>query len=85
MIRLHQRDLSTLFTTATGGRSLSFVRKNALEQTIKMVSEEVHRQYLLSFQPRGGEAGEFYRLRVAVRNRPDVQVRTRAGYWALPY
>jgi VWFA-related protein len=83
LMRLHQPDLSSLFTAATGGRTLSFLKKNALEQAIQLVSEEVHRQYLLSFEPKGGESGRFHAIRVAVNSRPDLQVKTRAGYWAL--
>ncbi len=84
LIRLKQPDLSTLFPTTTGGRSLSFLKKNALEQAIQFVGEEVHRQYILSFEPKGGQNGEFHSLRVAVKGRPELQVRARAGYWALP-
>ena len=83
MIRLHQPDLSDLFTKTTGGGALSFVKKNALEQAIQLVAAEVHRQYLLSFEPGSGEPGQFHAIRVAVKNRPELRVRTRAGYWAL--
>jgi VWFA-related protein len=83
LIRLHQPDLSRLFANITGGRTLSFMKKNALEQAIQLVSEEVHRQYILSFEPKGGEPGMFHAIRVAVKNRPDLHVKTREGYWAL--
>ncbi|MDQ2900134.1 MAG: hypothetical protein M3Y07_10075 [Acidobacteriota bacterium] len=82
-LRLRQPDLSSLFTKATGGRALNFLKKNALEQAIQLVSEEVHRQYMLSFEPKSGESGMFHAVRVAVKNRPEFQVKTRAGYWAL--
>jgi len=82
LFRLHQPDLSSLFTKTTGGRALSFLKKNALEQAIQLVGEEVHRQYILSFQPRGGEAGKFHAIRVVVKNRPELQAKTREGYWA---
>ncbi|HEX4594692.1 MAG TPA: VWA domain-containing protein [Bryobacteraceae bacterium] len=84
LMRLHQPDLSSLFTATTGGRVLSFLKKNALERTIQLVSEEVHRQYILSFEPKGGEPGAFHTIRVVVKNRPDLQAKTRQGYWALP-
>jgi hypothetical protein len=32
-----------------------------LEQAIQLVGEEVHRQYILSFEPKGGEPGSFMR------------------------
>jgi VWFA-related protein len=83
LIRLHQPDLSTLFARTTGGRSLSFVKKNALEQAIQLVSEEVHRQYLLTFEPRGGESVGFHALKVAVKNRPELHTKTREGYWLV--
>jgi VWFA-related protein len=83
LVRLHQPDLSTLFTTTTGGRSLSFLKKHALEQAIQLVGEEVHRQYILTFEPKGGEAGKFHTVRVDVKNRPELEARTREGYWAL--
>ena len=84
LFRLKKPDLSTIFPSATGGRSDGFLKKNALERTIQRIAEEVHRQYILSFVPGKSEPGEFHRLRVAVRDRPELQTRTRAGYWAIP-
>ncbi len=84
LFRLHKEDLSSLFTKTTGGRTLSFLKKSALEQTIQLVGEEVHRQYILSFEPKGGEPGQFHALRVAVKNRPELYAKTREGYWVLP-
>jgi VWFA-related protein len=83
LMRLHEPDLSSLFTKNTGGRTRSFLKKNALEQAIQQVSEEVHRQYILSFEPKGAEPGTFHAIRVAVKNRPELQAKTREGYWAL--
>jgi len=80
---LHQPDLSSLFARTTGGRTLNFLKKNALEQAIQLVGEEVHRQYILSFEPKGAEPGKFHVIRVAVKNRPELQAKTREGYWAL--
>jgi len=57
LFRLRRPDLSQLFTTTTGGRTLSFLKKNALEQAIQLVGEEVHRQYVLSFEPKGVAPG----------------------------
>lgn len=84
LIRLHKPDLSSLFTRTTGGRSLNFLKKSALEHAIQLVSEEVHRQYILSFQPKGGGAGTFHTIRVEVKNWPELHAKTRDGYWTLP-
>jgi VWFA-related protein len=86
LIQLHKPDLSSLFTKTTGGRELSFLKKSALEHAIQLVGEEVHRQYMLSFEPRGaspGEPGTFHTIRVAVKNRPEVHAKTREGYWVV--
>ncbi len=83
LLRLRKPDLSVLFTKTTGGETMSFLKKKALEQTIQRVSEEVHRQYLLSFEPKAGKLGEFHAIRVAVKNRPELVAKTRDGYWAV--
>ena len=83
LMRLHKPDLASLFTKTTGGRTMNFLKKNALEQAIQLVGEEVHRQYILSFQPKGAEPGKFHAIRAAVKNRPELQAKTREGYSAL--
>ncbi len=83
LFHMNQPDLSHLFPATTGGRTLGFLKKNALEQAIQLVGEEVHRQYILSFEPKGGEPGKFHAIRVAVKRRPELHVKTREGYWAL--
>jgi len=83
LVRWQKADLSSLFTRTTGGRALGFVKKNALEQAIQLVGEEVHRQYILSFEPKGSEPGNFHTMRVAVKDRPQLRAVTREGYWAL--
>jgi VWFA-related protein len=83
LIRLHQPDLSSLFTKNTGGRTMNFLKKNALEQAIQLVGEEVHRQYILSFEPKASEPGTYHTIRVVVRDRPELQAKTREGYWAV--
>jgi VWFA-related protein len=76
-------DLSDLFTKATGGRTMSFLKKNGLEDEIQAIANEIHRQYILTFQPRHSEPGQFHSLRVEVKDRPDLKAATRAGYWAV--
>ena len=83
LIRLHKPDLATLFTRTTGGQAVGFLKKNGLEQAVQLVSQEVHRQYILSFEPKGGEAGKFHSIRVVVKERPEFQAKTRAGYFAI--
>ena len=83
LFRLSKPDLPALFTRTTGGRTLNFLRKHALEDAIQLVGEEVHRQYILSFQPRNAEPGKYHLIRVAVKGRPELNVTAREGYWAV--
>ncbi len=84
LFRMKQPDLSEVFTRMSGGRTLSFLKKGALEHAIQLVGEEVHRQYILTFEPKGGEAGQFHPIRVVVKGRPELVAKTREGYWVLP-
>jgi VWFA-related protein len=84
LMRLQKPDLASLFPTHTGGRTLAFLKKNALEQAIQLVGEEVHRQYILNFEPKGNEPGSFHAIRIEVNGRPELRAKTREGYWSLP-
>jgi VWFA-related protein len=75
-------DAASMLTQATGGRTYSFLKQKALEEAIQAVAAEVHRQYIITYQPKQDAApGQFHTLRAAVKDRPDLSVRTRAGYW----
>ncbi len=82
LMRLRQPDLSILFTKITGGRTLNFLKKRSLEQATELIAEEVHRQYILSFEG-SGDAGRYHSIRVAIKTRPELQAKTRGGYWDL--
>ena len=69
------------FTTHTGGRRLSFLKQNALENAITSIGEELHSQYHLSFAPDPSDRGSYHRIEVRVKSRPEAQVRARPGYW----
>src|SRR6185312_4581993 len=83
LARMTQPDLSTLFTETSGGRALSFLKKDALEKAIQLISLEVHRQYILTFQAPAGQPGVFHSVQVAVKGNPKLRVETRSGYWAV--
>lgn len=84
LARLRKPDLSSLLTAATGGRRVAFVRKGALDEAVQAVGAEIHRQYVVTFEAKGGAPGEFHSLRAEVKGRPELRVATRAGYWTLP-
>ena len=66
--------------TATGGVTFPFLRQKGLEDAIEKLGAHLHSQYLLTFMPDAGASG-YHRIEVRV-NRPNVQVRSRAVYWA---
>jgi VWFA-related protein len=73
-------DTLDVFTRFTGGREYSFVGEKSLEKAISGISDELHSQYLLSYSPNDQTAGGFHEIKVVV-NRPNLEVRTRPGYW----
>ncbi len=83
LAHLAQPNLADLFSRTSGARTIGFLKKSGLEQAIQAIGEEVHRQYILSYQPPAGEPGEFHAIRVEVRGRPGLRAKTRAGYWAV--
>jgi VWFA-related protein len=77
-----QSDCAEQLTRVTGGRTLSFLRKDTLEEAVQAIGGEVHRQYIVSFQPPKANPGQYHAIRIEVKKRPELLVRTRAGYWS---
>jgi VWFA-related protein len=73
-------DTLDVFTRFTGGKEYSFVSDKSLDKAIQGISEEIHSQYLLSYVPNNLTEGGFHDIKVVV-NRPNLEVRTRPGYW----
>jgi VWFA-related protein len=69
-----------LLSKYSGGNEQSFVSLSGLEEAIRAIGEELHSQYLLSYNPNNKEDGGFHTIRVEV-TKPNLTVRTRAGYW----
>jgi VWFA-related protein len=84
LAHLTKPSLADLFPRLTGGQQTEFLSKIGLESAIHQIGEEIHRQYILTFSPEDGEPGLFHTIRAEVKNRPDLKVKTREGYWALP-
>jgi len=81
--RLSKPNLCDLLTRITGAsRIFSFTQKN-MEHAIHAIGDEVHRQYIVSFVPPASTPGLFHRIRVEVKGRPELHVKTREGYWAI--
>jgi VWFA-related protein len=69
-----------VFARGTGGTEFSFSKQKGLEEAIEKIGEEIHSQYLISYNPNNKDEGGFHEISVEV-DRRDVKVRTRPGYW----
>ena len=68
-----------VYTKYSGGREYSFMSQRGLDQAISDIGEELHSQYLLTYNPSNREGG-FHEIVVQIAL-PEVKVRTRNGYW----
>jgi VWFA-related protein len=69
-----------VLTKFTGGEEFGFVSQRALEDAISKIGEELHSQYMISYNPNNKVEGGWHTIKVEVR-RPGLKVRTRPGYW----
>jgi VWFA-related protein len=75
-----------VFTKYTGGREYSFVSEKDLERAVQNVGQDLHSQYILSYNPNNKLEGGFHEIQVQVldatgRPRRDIKLLTRPGYW----
>jgi VWFA-related protein len=83
LARLGKIHAAEAFSRGTGGAHLSFATLHTLEQLITYVGEEIHSQYLLSFTPPASADSEFHAVEVRIRDRSDLTIRARPGYWPV--
>lgn len=76
-----EKNSAAVLSEMTGGRKFGFLKQQTLESAIAAIGEELHSQYLLTFEPASGDAGQYHRLEVRLKGRPDVLLRARPGYW----
>lgn len=82
--RMGKENSSEAMARATGGMKLSFLRLSGLEEMVGKIGDDLHMQYLLSFQPAPVQSAGYREIRVALRARPELTLRARPGYWAEP-
>lgn len=73
-------DTLDVFTRFTGGKEYSFVSERSLEKAVQGIADELHSQYLLSYNPNDMSEGGFHEIKVVV-DHPGLEVRTRPGYY----
>ncbi len=79
--RMGKKNAGDALAIETGGERVSFTRLSGLEQVIAKVGEDLHSQYLLSFQAGVTRGREYHGITVKV-TRAEAVVRARPGYWS---
>lgn len=67
----------------TGGAVYAPIDERELDDAFRQISAELSQQYILSYYPESEteKRGEFREIALAVKNRPNADVRTRKGYY----
>jgi VWFA-related protein len=72
----------TVYARYTGGHSYSFMTQKDLEHAISSISETLHSEYMLTYQPSNIDEAGFHQIVVKVKHR-DLRITARDGYyWA---
>jgi hypothetical protein len=84
MRKMAQVNAGDMLARETGGEQTAFATKTGLDGVLDRIGRDIHGVYLVSFTPAPSSAGTFHSIRVEVKGRKDVTVRSRPGYWAGP-
>ncbi len=83
--QIYDQARDQLFTIAdqTGGRMYSLTKPEELARAYSEIAEDLRIQYLLSYTPnKHARDGMWHDIRIQIKNRPDVAIRARKGYYA---
>jgi VWFA-related protein len=70
-----------VFVNGTGGAQFGFYRNHGLEDAIQRMGEELHSQYMLSYNPNNKTEGGWHTIGVEVSGHGNAKAKTRPGYW----
>lgn len=68
-----------VYSRYTGGREFPFYTQKGLEKAIADIGDELHNQYILTYQPNDQSEAGYHTIKVTV-DKPDLKVFTREGY-----
>jgi VWFA-related protein len=71
---------SEVFTHETGGQQFSFLKERGLEDAIQAISDDIHSQYILSYNPNNKDEGGYHEILVRLEDK-NLKPRTRPGYY----
>jgi VWFA-related protein len=69
-----------VFTHETGGKEFSFLKERGLEDAIQKISDDIHSQYILSYNPDNKTDGGYHEILVRLDDK-TLKTRTRPGYF----
>jgi len=69
-----------VYSRFTGGREFPFYTQKGLEQAVSDIGQELHNQYILTYNPNDKSQAGYHTIKVVV-NKPELKVFTREGYW----
>jgi len=77
-----KQDTGKILTASTGGRALKFETQSKSENDLIRLGTDIHSRYMLSFTPARSEES-FHHIIAQVKNRPDLTILARPGYWPI--
>lgn len=69
-----------VFTHETGGQQFTFLKERGLEDAIQRISDDIHSQYIISYNPDNKNEGGYHEISVRM-DQKDLRTRTRPGYY----
>jgi VWFA-related protein len=81
---IFKRNPVEVFTAGTGGSQFSYYRRNGLEEAIQRIGEQLHSEYLISYNPNNKLDNGFHQISVYVNSPLARRIQVRPGYWMAP-
>ena len=69
-----------VYSHYTGGRQFPFSTQKGLEQAVSDIGQELHNQYILTYQPDDQNEAGYHTIKVTI-NTPNLKVFAREGWW----
>ncbi|MGO9011095.1 MAG: VWA domain-containing protein [Bryobacteraceae bacterium] len=81
---IFKRNPVEIFSGGTGGSQFSYYRHNGLEEAIERIGEQLHSEYLISYNPNNKIEAGFHQISVYVNSPMARRIQVRPGYWRAP-
>lgn len=72
------------YTEGTGAEHISVSSERAFEDAVHRIGQELHSQYMISYQPNNLSQAEFHNITVRLTRGGGLKVRARPGYFYVP-